>query len=87
MILRIALAAVAAYVFSTSSFAATVFSDDFNTDSLALNQTSFLGGWTVSSGTVDLIGTGFFDFYPGNGHYVDLDGSTANAGVFSKSGC
>jgi hypothetical protein len=33
----------------------------------------------VTSGSVDLIGgipTGFYDFYPGKGNYVDLDGST-----------
>jgi hypothetical protein len=29
-----------------------------------------------------LIGDGYFDFYPGHGRYVDLDGSTRAAGWF-----
>jgi hypothetical protein len=38
-------------------------------------------------GTVDLIGNGFYDFYPGNGLYIDLDGSTTDSGVLAtKSG-
>ena len=40
--------------------------------------------WTVSDGTVDLIGNGFFDFLPGNGLYVDMDGSTGNAGTLTS---
>lgn len=65
---------------------AAVFTDNFDADALGLNQTSFLGGWTVSSGTVDLIGQpGFFEFFPANGRYVDLDGSSPNdAGLFDK---
>lgn len=67
-----------------SSQAITVFSDNFDSDTTALNQTSFNGGWTVSSGTVDVIGAGFFDFFPANGKYVDLDGSTGLAGNFDN---
>ncbi|MGB4812185.1 MAG: FxDxF family PEP-CTERM protein [Methylophilaceae bacterium] len=66
---------------------AAVFTDNFDGDALALNQTTFLGGWTLFSGSVDLIGAGSPDLYnllPGNGRYVDLDGSTNNAGVFDK---
>ncbi len=66
--------------------AATIFTDNFDADALLLNQTTFAGGWAVSAGTVDLIGqTGFYDLLPGNGRYVDLDGSTSNAGEFSKA--
>ncbi|MGB2831731.1 MAG: PEP-CTERM sorting domain-containing protein [Methylotenera sp.] len=69
---------------------AAVFTDNFNTDVLALNQTTFLGGWTLVGGaplgTVDLIGnSGFFDLLPGNGRYVDLDGSSDKAGFFEKN--
>jgi hypothetical protein len=44
-----------------------------------LNYDNF-ANWTVANaasagGIVDLIGNGFFDFYPGNGLYVDLLGS------------
>jgi len=63
----------------------TIFSDNFDSDALGLNQTTFNGGWTVSGGTVDLIGnSNFFDFLSGNGRYVDLDGSTNQAGEFHK---
>ena len=70
---------------ASTAQAAVVFSDDFNADTLGLNYTGFVNGWTVSDGTVDLIGTGFFDLHPGNGNYVDLDGSTGNAGVLTQS--
>jgi hypothetical protein len=60
--------------------------DDFNLENGGvgvLNYNNF-ANWTVSNGTVDLIGNGFFDFYPGNGLYVDLDGSTNQPGLFSS---
>jgi len=53
--------------------------EDFNSATQGLNW----GGnanFNVGSppGSVDLIGTGFYDLYPGHGNYVDLDGSTGN---------
>jgi hypothetical protein len=41
---------------ATAAQAATVFSDNFNADSDWLNATSFAGGWSVTDGTVDIIG-------------------------------
>lgn len=79
------IAIAAALLCASSAQAATVFSDNFDSDVLVLNSTSFLGGWTVSGGTVDTIGPGLYDVFPGNGHYIDLDGSTGSAGLFSKS--
>jgi hypothetical protein len=71
---------------ASAAQALTIFADDFDADTNGLNKTSFVGGWTVANGTVDMIGAPppFFDLIPGNGHYVDLDGSTSNAGEFSK---
>ena len=68
--------------------AAVIFSDDFNAENGGAGVLNYVGfsNWTVSEGTVDLIGNGFFDFYPGNGLYVDLDGSTGNAGKMTSSG-
>lgn len=63
-----------------------VFSDTFDAEnggSGALNYTGF-AKWSVSSGAVDLIGNGSNDFYPGNGLYVDLDGSVNDAGVMTS---
>jgi hypothetical protein len=35
--------------------------------------------WVIGRGTVDLIGNGYFDYFPGYGLYVDLDGSNFQA--------
>jgi hypothetical protein len=59
-------------------------SDNFNLEnggSWALNYSGF-ANWDVSNGTVDLIGDGSSWPYlpPGNGLYLDMDGSTGDAG-------
>src|SRR5579859_8005836 len=61
--------------------AAPVFSDNFNSYSPSLNWVP-PANWTVPSGSVDLIGANSgFDFFSGNGGYVDLDGSTGTPGT------
>ena len=82
------LAVVATLLLGSSLTHAAAFSDNFN--SYAADQLNWIppasSGWTVGSGTVDLIGVGgVFDFLPGNGSYVDLDGSTNSSGLFSNS--
>jgi hypothetical protein len=81
------MAAVAFLVVETQ--AVTIFSDNFNSENGGagtLNYNSF-ANWKVTSGTVDLIGNGFFDFLPGNGLYIDMDGSSSSAGTMdTKSG-
>lgn len=62
----------------------TIFEDNFDANPLGLNVVPT--GWTVTDGTVDIIGAvDYYDYLPGSGRYVDLDGSTANPGVLSKS--
>jgi hypothetical protein len=69
---------------ASAAHAVPLFSDTFDGDALALNTT--LLNWTVTNGTIDVIGApNFFDFYPGNGRYVDLDGSTADAGTITTN--
>lgn len=63
--------------------AAVLLSDNFNSETQGLNQTSF-ANWAVTGGSVDVIGTGFFDLYPGNGNYVDLAGSTGTGGTLTS---
>jgi hypothetical protein len=67
--------------------AATLASDDFDANALGLNDVP--AGWTVTDGTVDIIGTSFsgtsFNLVPGNGAYIDLDGSSGNAGLLSRT--
>lgn len=63
-----------------SSRAGLVFFDDFNGYSAGIPWTAE-GNWTVTKGSVDMIGVGtVWDLQPGNGMYVDVDGSTGLAG-------
>ena len=74
-------AAAAAITCAQTAQADVIFSDNFNSYAYQLNWVP-PANWTVTSGSVDLIGeTTPFDFYPGNGRYVDLDGSTGAAGT------
>jgi hypothetical protein len=63
-------------------------SDNFDTENNGagiFNWTSFTN-WNVIAGCVDLHGNGLFDVQPGNGLYVDLDGSCAmGGGIESKT--
>jgi hypothetical protein len=55
-----------------------VFSDNFDGETLGTNLTP--SQWTLVQGRVDVIGDpNFYDFLPGNGRYIDMDGSS-NAG-------
>jgi hypothetical protein len=75
--LRKTLLALAISAMGTApAVAGPIFSDNFNGESQGLNYTGF-AQWTVTAGSVDLIGTGFYDLFPGNGNYVDLDGTTS----------
>lgn len=77
------LCASAIITYTSGAHAAVLFSEDFDSNTTGLNAAP--AGWTVSNGTVDIIGNGFFDFYSGNGAYIDLDGSTSDAGELSRS--
>lgn len=81
----VALVAVALLAPASPASAVPVFSDNFNGENGAVGVLNYNGfaNWDVTGGTVDLIGNGFFDFYPGNGLYIDLDGSTSNTGLLS----
>ena len=69
-------------LYTVASQATTIFSDNFDADAVQLNATVFQQRWQVRGGTVDVHGDGLFDLMPHNGQYVDLDGSTSNAGRF-----
>ncbi len=68
---------------SIASASILMFNDNFNSENSGiyqLNYNKFIN-WVVSDGSVDLIGQGSsWNWYPGNGLYVDLDGSTGDAG-------
>ncbi len=89
MLRNLALAGVlaAATAFAAPASAAVIFSDNFNGENAgngALNFASFTNWNVLGGGTVDLIGvTGGYDLLPGNGLYVDLDGSTGKIGALT----
>jgi hypothetical protein len=56
-----------------------LFFDDFEGDGPARLSATSLLNWNVGSGTVDVIGNGSNDVYPGNGLYLDMDGSSGDA--------
>ena len=82
------LAIAAALLAASSAHASTIFTDNFDADDLELNSVVFVGGWQVSGAAntaVDTIGPGLYDVFPGNGHYIDLDGSLGAPALFSKT--
>jgi hypothetical protein len=68
--------------------AAPLFFDNFEQEALGLNQQ--LDKWSVTRGTIDVIGTGFFDYCgnggPSPGRCIDLDGSSNSAGRIESNG-
>jgi Protein of unknown function (DUF642) len=79
----LAIALLGTLAFSAQSQAFTVFDDNFNANAVALNGTP--ANWTTVQGSVDLIGPSLFDLLPGNGVYVDMDGSTSAQGTISTT--
>ena len=82
----LAAAATALLVSTVGAYAAPLLSDNFdgeNGGSPTLNYYGF-HNFNVSAGSVDLIGNGYFDAYPGNGLYVDLAGSTNQYGALTS---
>ncbi len=84
LLIALPLVSVAAAL-STPSMAATSFADDFNSYAYELNWAPPANWSAPLPGAVDLIGetttSTSFDFLPGNGGYVDLDGSDGVAGT------
>lgn len=69
---------------ASSAQAAILFQDDFDSETQGLGLTA-LANWTITAGNLDIIGTDFFDFHPGNGNYLDMDGTPAtNARIETK---
>ncbi len=70
--------------FSQESFdlaTSLILEDDFNSENQERGTLNYsnLVNWDVIQGSVDLIGHGFWDFFPDYGLYLDLDGSTGKA--------
>ena len=82
-----AISAAILLLFATASNATVIFSDNFDDENGGVGVLNYFDfdNWNVENGTVDLIGNGYFDFLPGNGLYVDLDGSTSDPGEMVSS--
>ena len=66
--------------------ATVLLSDNFDTENNGagiFNWTSF-ANWNVLAGCAELHGNGLFDVQPGNGLYVDLDGSCESGSTFES---
>lgn len=68
-----------------------IFCDNFDSENGGVGLKNYTGfsNWTVSGGSVDLIGyTGvgdpYWDMLPGNGLYLDMDGSNWDAGKITS---
>ncbi|MFO0012616.1 MAG: PEP-CTERM sorting domain-containing protein [Planctomycetota bacterium] len=61
--------------------ASFVVSFDFENGGVGLLNYSQFADFNVIDGSVDLKGNGFAEIYPGNGLYVDLNGSTGQSGT------
>jgi hypothetical protein len=82
------LAGIAAALVAANALAApqpgdVVYSQDFDGFALGDGLTALPDGWTVDSGTVNVIGGPGDDPSPGHGHYLDLQGSQATPGSVS----
>ncbi|MEH2378664.1 MAG: PEP-CTERM sorting domain-containing protein [Nostoc sp.] len=87
----IALTALTAIGFATTNSAiaasvTTLLQDSFDQENNSVPTLDYnpFSNWNVINGSVDLIGNGFCDFLPGNGLYLDLDGSTSQAGTLQS---
>lgn len=66
-----------------AQFPEGVFADDFDSENAGRGQLNYdqFENWRITNGAVDLIGKGFWDFYPEHGMYIDLDGNRNKAGT------
>lgn len=71
----------------TAPASASIIPDQFNSENGGVGTLNYSGfaDFTVTSGSVDLIGAGFYDNFPGNGLYVDMAGTTGQFGALTTN--
>lgn len=76
---------VTVFLIVSATYGCLIFTDNFDQEQIGLSQT--LDNWRVTNGSVDVIGSGtsvpFSEFFSGN--YLDLDGSSWNAGKIESN--
>jgi hypothetical protein len=79
------LAALAGTAEATPISTINALTDNFDTEHGGTGLLNYSGfaNFTVTRGSVDLIGNGFFDNFPGHGLYVDLAGTTNQFGAIT----
>ena len=84
---RLLLASIAAMTLATATAQAAVIPDGFNAENGGTPTLNYFGfaDYTVTSGSADLIGNGYFDAYTGNGLFVDMAGSTGQYGAMTTN--
>jgi len=81
--------AILSVLYGVAGHAAVLLNDNFDTENGGVGQLNYSGfaNFNVanagSGGATDLIGNGFFDFYPGTGLYVDICGTSSVCGVLT----
>jgi len=85
---RLVVAVVVMFVFGlpAAGRGAVLLDDNFDSENGGVGQDDYTGfaNWNVVSGSVDLVGNGSDDFLPGNGLYVDMDGSMGAGGTLES---
>jgi hypothetical protein len=71
----------------TAPASASIIPDQFNSENGGVGTLNYSGfaDFTVTSGSVDLIGAGFYDNFAGNGLYVDMAGTTGQFGALTTN--
>lgn len=71
----------------TAPASASIIPNQFDTENGGVGTLNYYGftGYTVTSGSVDLIGAGFYDNFAGNGLYVDMAGTTGQFGALTTN--
>jgi len=85
--LLIAAAVLAFGVLIQPARADVILSDNFDAENGGTPQLNYFtfANFDVTAGSVDLIGNGYFDAYPGNGLYVDSAGSNGQPGQITTT--
>lgn len=73
----------AEFPWQSGSQAQILLEDNFNSENFGNGRLNYFrfANWDVIEGSVDLLGNGLWRDFPGHGLYMDLDGSTNNAGT------
>lgn len=87
LVLKVAVCTALCALSSLDARAQIVFKDIFDPENGGVGQLNYSAftKWDINQGFVDLIGNGFNDLLPGNGLYLDMNGSGGHGGTIQTS--